>query len=122
MVSFYFIQEKTHSSDRHNVVMSSETEWYIVVISVLSGFVAGMLFSFIILCFRRKFQTRKRQSSEAPPPSEVDTSYQELNLSKINQEDNYQSLRVNSACNNEESAYTELNKTRDVEDNYQSLT
>jgi hypothetical protein len=29
---------------------------------------------------------------------------------------------VNSASNDEESTYTELNKIRDVEDNYQSLT
>ena len=45
----------------------------------------------------------------------------------MNQEDNYQSLRENVATiddvtNNDESTYTELSKTRDVEDNYQSLT
>ena len=46
----------------------------------------------------------------------------------MNQEDNYQSLRrnvsrINDVTNDEdESTYTELSKTRDVEDNYQSLT
>ena len=45
----------------------------------------------------------------------------------MNKEDNYQSLRGNVAriydvTNDDDSAYTELSKTRDVEDNYQSLT
>jgi hypothetical protein len=48
----------------------------------------------------------------------------------MNIEDNYQSLRVNAASpdsgiragNEDGSIYTELNKTRDVENNYQSLT
>ena len=57
---------------------------------------------------------------------EVDTTYQELDLTKMNKEDNYQSLRVNAAsndaANDHDSTYTELSKTRDVENNYQSLT
>ena len=101
---------------------SCEPEWHIIFVSVFSGFVVGVLFSYLVSFSRRKFQSRKQQSSPAPQPSETDTTYQELDLSKMNQEDNYQSLRVNSACNDEESAYTELNKTRDAEDNYQSLT
>ena len=44
----------------------------------------------------------------------------------MNAEDNYQSLRVNSAsndaANNDDSNYAELSQTRDVENNYQSLT
>ncbi len=44
----------------------------------------------------------------------------------MNAEDNYQSLRVkaasNDAANDNDSTYTGLNKTRDVENNYQSLT
>ena len=40
----------------------------------------------------------------------------------MNKEDNYQSLRVNAASNDDDSTYTELKKTSDVEDNYQSLT
>ena len=48
-------------------------------------------------------------------------------LSKMNKEDNYQSLRenvarINDVTNDHESTYTELSKTRDVENNYQSLT
>ncbi len=40
----------------------------------------------------------------------------------MNKEDNYQSLRVNAASDDDDSTYTQLNKARDVEDNYQSLT
>ena len=47
----------------------------------------------------------------------------------MNQEDNYQSLsmggnvaRINDVTNDDDSTYTELSKTRDVENNYQSLT
>jgi hypothetical protein len=40
----------------------------------------------------------------------------------MNTEDNYQSLRVNAASTDEEdSTYTELSKTNDVENNYTNL-
>ncbi|CAB4039502.1 Hypothetical predicted protein [Paramuricea clavata] len=78
--------------------------WHIVV-SLVSGIIIGILLSYIALCSRRKFRCRKRQY-------------------------NYQSLRVNAAShdagnrggNDDDSTYTALNKTRDVENNYQSLT
>ena len=91
----------------------------------------GILLSYIVFCSRRKFRSRKPQSKPEPKTTEVDTTYQELDLSKMNTEDNYQSLRVNAAslydagnqtANDEESTYTELSETRDVENNYQSLT
>ena len=88
----------------------------------MSGIIIGILLSHIVSCFRRKFRSRKPESNPEPKSTEVDTTYQELDLSKMNTEDNYQSLRVNAASNDEESTYTELNKIRDVEDNYQSLT
>ena len=100
----------------------SGTEWYMVVGILMSGIIIGILLCYIVLCSRRKFRSRKPQSNPEPKTTEVDTTYQELDLSKMNTEDNYQSLRVNSASNDEESTYTELNKIRDVEDNYQSLT
>jgi MFS superfamily sulfate permease-like transporter len=93
-----------------------------VVVILMSGIIIGILLSHIVSCFRRKFRSRKPQSNPEPKSTEVDTTYQELDLSKMNTEDNYQSLRVNAASNDEESTYTELNKIRDVEDNYQSLT
>ena len=59
---------------------------------------------------------------------EADSTYQQLDLTKMNKEDNYQSLIMkgntssNNAGNDDDSTYTELTKVRDVEDNYQSLT
>ena len=61
-----------------------------------------------------------------PTPQVIDSTYQELDLAKINKEDNYQSLRGNAArndgVNDDESTYAELKKTNDGENNYQSLT
>ena len=88
---------------------------------MLSGIVAGILLSYIVSLSRRKLKNKKPQSSRTPQATEVDTSYQELDILKMNQEDNYQSLLMNSAGNGIDSTYTELNTTRDVEDNYQSL-
>ncbi|CAB4008681.1 B-cell receptor CD22-like, partial [Paramuricea clavata] len=66
------------------------------------------------------------QLNPEPKRTEADTTYQGLDLSKMNTEDNYQSLRVNAASNQaanvDESTYTELSKTRDEENKYQSLT
>ncbi len=100
--------------------------WHIVV-SLLSGIIIGFLLSHIVSCSRRRwFKNKKRQPSPEAQATDVDTTYQELDLSKMNKEDNYQSLRVNAAnndvANDGDSTYTELNKARDVENNYQSLT
>jgi H+/gluconate symporter-like permease len=93
-----------------------------VVVILVSGIIIGILFSYIVSCFRRKFTSRKSHSNPEPETTEADTTYQELDLSKMNTEDNYQPLRVNAASYAEESTYTELSTTRDVENNYQSLT
>ncbi len=101
---------------------SSGTQWYIVVVSLVSGIIIGVLCSNIVWCsHRRWFRNRKPERNPEPQPTEVDTTYQELDLTQMNKEDNYQSLRVNAASDDEESTYTELNKTRDDENNYQSL-
>ncbi|CAB3986179.1 B-cell receptor CD22-like [Paramuricea clavata] len=104
--------------------------WHIVV-SLVSGVIIGLFLSHIVSCSRRRwFINRKPGRSSEPKTADIDTTYQELDLTKINTEDNYQSLRVNAAsydagnraANDNDSTYTELNKTRDVENNYQSLT
>ena len=102
---------------------SRGTEWYIVVVSLVSGIIIGILLSYIVSCSRRKFRSRKPHSNSEPKTTEADTTdYQELDLSKMNTEDNYQSLRVNAASTDEEdSTYTELSKTNDVENNYTNL-
>ena len=90
---------------------------------MVSGIIIGLLLSHIVSCSRRRwFTTRKSEQNVEPRDNEVDSTYQELDLSKLNTEDNYQSLRGNIVSNDDESIYTELNKTRDVENNYQSLT
>ena len=97
------------------------------MVILVSGIIIGILFSYIVWCSRRRwFRNRKPERNPEPQPTEVDTTYQELDLTKMNTEDNYQSLRVNAAsndaANDDVSTYTELNKTRDVGNNYQSLT
>ena len=86
----------------------------------LKGFcfniISDDLFSSIVWCsHRRWFRNKKPGQNLEPQKTEVDTTYQELDITKMNKEDNYQSLRVNAAGNDEESTYTELNKTRDDE-------
>ena len=94
----------------------------------MSGFIVGILVSYIAWCFHRRwFRNRKPKRNPDQQPTEADSTYQELDLSKMNKEDNYQSLsenvaRINDVTNDHESTYTELSKTRDVENLYQSLT
>ncbi|XP_028413748.1 opioid-binding protein/cell adhesion molecule-like isoform X2 [Dendronephthya gigantea] len=104
---------------------SSGTEWYIVVVTLVSGILVGIILSYVVFRVRRR-RGKPQQSKTKSPTAQVDSTYQELDLKKMNREDNYQSLKGNAARNdaasNDESNYAELNKTRDVENNYQSLT
>ncbi|CAB4037301.1 hemicentin-1-like isoform X1 [Paramuricea clavata] len=105
------------------------TEWYIVVVSVVSGIIIGILLSNIFLCSCRKFRSRRPQSNPEPQENEVDTTYQELDLSKMNAEDNYQSLRNRGPQSTPEPKTTEADTTyqeldlskMNTEDNYQWL-
>ena len=123
MIYFLLFVHKTCSDNT-----TSATEWYIIVISLVSGIIVGILLSHIVQCSRsRWFRNRKAKQNPDQQPAEADSTYQELDLSKMNKEDNYQSLRgnvarINDVTNDDDSTYTELSKTRDVEDNYQSLT
>ena len=107
---------------------SDGTKWYIICVTLVSGIIIGVLLSYIAKCSHRHwFGKRKPKRNPDQQPDEADSTYQELDLSKMNQEDNYQSLkgnvaRINDVTNDDESTYTELSKTRDAEDNYQSLT
>ncbi|XP_028399326.1 cell adhesion molecule 2-like [Dendronephthya gigantea] len=115
-------EEKAHPAASND----NETKWYIVLVSLLSGIIIGILLSYIVFRYHSKFRNKKLQQKPDSPTSQVDPTYQELDLEKMNKEDNYQSLRVNAArndgVNDGDSTYTELNKTRDVDSNYQSLT
>jgi hypothetical protein len=66
-----------------------------IVLALVSGFIFGIFFSYIVSCTpRRSIRNRKSQSNPDPKPTEVDPTYQELDLSKMMTEDNCQSLRV----------------------------
>ena len=123
MIYFSIVDNKSSLDDT-----TSGTEWYIIVVTLVSGIIIGILLSYIAWCsHRRWFTNRKPKRNPDQQPTEADSTYQELNLSKMNKEDNYQSLRgnvarINDVTNDDDSTYTELSKTRDVEDNYQSLS
>ena len=95
---------------------------------MVSGFIIGVLVSYIAWCSRRRwFRNRKPERNPYQQPIEADSTYQELNLSKMNKEDNYQSLkenvtRIDVVTHDDDSNYTVLSKTRDDEDKEQSLT
>ena len=104
--------------------------WHIVV-SLFCGIIIGILVAYIAWCSHRRWcKDRKPEHHEQSPeqqPAEAETTYEELDLSKMNTEDKYQSLRGNvsriydAVNNDDDSTYTELNKIRDAENNYQSL-
>ena len=105
--------------------------------------IVGIPISYFVWCCRRRLSKNKNpqpqtieldtrnkiQTNPEAETVEADTTYQQLDLTKMNKEDNYQSLIMNrnTSSNNAESfgddfTYTELNKVRDVENDYQSLT
>jgi hypothetical protein len=99
--------------------------WHILV-SFISGLIMGILISYIGVCCRRRFSTRKHQSNPEPQAPKDSSIYQELDLTKMNSEDNYQSLMVNSTNNQPEReavhVYMDLNQgTRDDDNQYQKL-
>ena len=117
--------------------------WYIAVISTVSGTIIGILFSYIFSCSRRRCLRNKNRepqvinlstrnkilTNKETETNEADPTYQELDLTKVNQEDNYQSLvlkgntEINDAGDRDDATtYTELENVRDAENNYESLT
>ncbi len=85
----------------------------------------GILTSCVMMCCCRLFSRRKHQSNPQPQAPRDSSIYQELDLNKMNSEDNYQVLRQN-VTNSEPgnaSVYMDLNQTtRDDDNHYQSLT
>ena len=122
---YFLFLDKAYSD---NTTSTSSTEWYIIVVTLVSGIIVGILLSYMASCSHRLwFKNRKPKRNPDQQPTEADSTYQGLDLSKMNKEDNYQSLRgnvarINDVTNDDDSTYTELSRTRDVEDNYQSLT
>ena len=76
--------------------------WHIVV-SLVSGIIFGILVAYIAwFCHRRWFTKRKPEQSPDPQPTEAETTYEELDLSKMNTEDNYQSLKGDVSIKNQD--------------------
>jgi hypothetical protein len=79
--------------------------WHVVV-SLVSGIIIGILFSYIVFVSysrRRWCKNRKPERNPDDPKTEADTTYEALDLTKMNTnlENNYQSLQVNDASNYE---------------------
>ena len=71
--------------------------------SLVSGTIFGILVACIAWCsHRRWFSKRKLEQSPNPQPTEAETTYEELDLSKMNTEDNYQSLKGNVSIKNQD--------------------
>ena len=96
----------------------------------MSGIIIGILLSYIVCCSRRRWlRNRKPEQNPAAQTTEADTTYQALDLTKMNTEDNYQSLRNTKPQSNPEPQRTEVDTTyqaldlskMNTEDNYQSL-
>jgi hypothetical protein len=92
----------------------------------VSDFVLGDLFSHILASSLRCFRSRKSQSNTELQTPENNLNYQDLDITKMNAPENYESLTMNVVSNGEESendpTYAQLSTTRDDENNYQALT
>ena len=111
---------------------SSETELRIIV-GILSSFIFIGIISLIIWwAYHRWFKNRKPKQNQTNESQAIDLhhTYQPLDFSKMNTEDNYQSLtNSNPQLNNIEQQTTEIETTYEdldvtkmnTEDNYQSL-
>ena len=65
--------------------------WH-VVLSLVSGIIIGVFITNVVSYYCRKYRSKESQSDPAAGTTEIDANYQELDLTKINTEDNYQSL------------------------------
>ncbi|CAB4039583.1 Hypothetical predicted protein, partial [Paramuricea clavata] len=113
-----------------NDASSSGIEWYIIAVTSVSGIIIVIILSYIVWCSRRRcLRNRKSEQNPESQTTEVDTTYQALDLTKMNTGDNYQSLRNTKPQSNPEPQRTEVDTTyqaldlskMNTEDNYQSL-
>ena len=111
---------------------NSGTKWYIIVAVVVSVIFIGVL-CYIICCFRHRCRKSKKPKRKLESrANEVDLTYQELDLTKMDREDNYQSLvhkntrgqsNFEKPATEDDTTYQQLDLSNmNTEDNYQSLT
>lgn len=99
---------------------SSEKEWLIAV-SALSSITVGLCLAYCIFLYVRRRGLKSRREAELTEQAE-NTTYQELDVTRMNAAENYQSLNISEP---EQSGSTyqalDLSKMNTVEENYQSL-
>ena len=109
--------------DQKERIKQYKTEWYIILITLTSGIIVGILVS-IVFQYRRHLFCKKRQQLQSPSEvriNSVDTTYQGLDLSKMNKEDNYQSLRPKDDIVDKTYQKQDISKMNIEDKNYESL-
>ncbi|XP_028402410.1 uncharacterized protein LOC114525351 [Dendronephthya gigantea] len=111
--------------------MDGGTEWYLYIVTFVSGAFVGVVFSGIagLFFYRRlknKISAKSLQESKPESRPERNPVYEDLNLNEMNSgDDNYhQSLQGHSDSHevsgeNADSAYSELSTIREEDNNYQ---
>ncbi|XP_046858276.1 uncharacterized protein LOC124451702 [Xenia sp. Carnegie-2017] len=112
--------------DQKERIKQCKTEWYIILITLTSGIIVGILVSILIVFqYRRHWFSKNCQQFQSPSEvrkNSVDTTYQELDLSKINnKEDNYQSLRPKDDTVDKTYQELDISKMNIEDNNYESL-
>ncbi|XP_046858268.1 uncharacterized protein LOC124451697 isoform X2 [Xenia sp. Carnegie-2017] len=109
--------------DQKERIKQYKTEWYIILITLTSGIIVGILVS-IVFQYRRHLFCKKREQFQSPSEvriNSVDTTYQGLDLSKMNKEDNYQSLRPKDDTIDKTYQELDISKMNIEDNNYESL-
>ena len=86
-------------SEIPNKAKSSGTEWYIFLGMLVLGIIFGVFVSSMLAYCRRRFRNRQSPQQPSDPQPYDNSIYQDLDLTKMKQEDNYQSLRGNYVRN-----------------------
>ncbi|XP_046858267.1 carcinoembryonic antigen-related cell adhesion molecule 5-like isoform X1 [Xenia sp. Carnegie-2017] len=117
------IKDNVLCDDQKERIKQYKTEWYIILITLTSGIIVGILVS-IVFQYRRHLFCKKREQFQSPSEvriNSVDTTYQGLDLSKMNKEDNYQSLRPKDDTIDKTYQELDISKMNIEDNNYESL-
>ena len=102
-------------SEISNEANNGGTAWYIFFGILVLGLITGVLVSYVLVYCRRRFRNRKSpQKPSDAQPSNNTSIYQDLDLTTMTSEDNYQSLRGDYARNEA--------GPRDDEDDYENAS
>ena len=85
----------------------------------LSGIVVGLFVAYVFVCSRRRWFGKQTPEHILKRHEGKDEIYEEVDLQKMNAENNYWSM--GGAIDGNKSGYADLNRDRDAENDYQSL-